>query len=126
MIKIKSPVSFKKTFLLADISIDITFGMLFLTLSNAKINSNNQELKWRLYTAAKALSTIKQVELIEKKKFVATALDPKNKIFIIHVVSLVISDNVYPLYKVSIVLLKVNETFTIIFSEYFDFTDVFF
>lgn len=36
---------FEDTFLLADISIDISFGMLFLTLSNIEINFNNEELK---------------------------------------------------------------------------------
>lgn len=36
---------FKKTFLLADISIDVTFGMFFFILSNIEVNFNNQEPK---------------------------------------------------------------------------------
>lgn len=32
---------FEKAFLLADISIDATFRMFFLTLSNAKVNFTN-------------------------------------------------------------------------------------
>lgn len=32
---------FKKTFILADISIDITFSILFFILANVKINFNN-------------------------------------------------------------------------------------
>lgn len=36
---------FKRTFLLADISINITFGMFFLILSNVKDNFTDQKLK---------------------------------------------------------------------------------
>lgn len=36
---------FEKTFLLADISLNIAFGMLFLILSNVKINFENRKLK---------------------------------------------------------------------------------
>lgn len=36
---------FKETFLLANISIDIAFRILFLILSNIKLNFNNQKLK---------------------------------------------------------------------------------
>lgn len=35
---------FEKTFLLADISIDIALGILFLTLNNVKINFLEREL----------------------------------------------------------------------------------
>lgn len=36
---------FNKTFLLADISINIAFEISFLTLSNVKVNFNNKELR---------------------------------------------------------------------------------
>lgn len=65
----------KETFLFADIRMDFAFEMLFLTLSNVEINFNNRELKWKLYTIAKAFSTTNQIELVEKKEFVATILD---------------------------------------------------
>lgn len=43
--KIKKYRFFEKTFLLADISMNVAFGILFLTLNDAKINFNNQKLK---------------------------------------------------------------------------------
>lgn len=36
---------FENTFLLANISIDVVFGIFFFTLSNVKINFNNQEFR---------------------------------------------------------------------------------
>lgn len=36
---------FKKTILLADISMDVALQMLFLTLTNIKIKFNNRELR---------------------------------------------------------------------------------
>lgn len=83
---------FEKIFLLADISIDIVLGMLFLTLSNIKVNFNNQELKYKLYTLAKALSTIKYIDIIRKKEFAITALDPDNEIFVVYIASLICSN----------------------------------
>lgn len=67
---------------------NIALRMLFLTLSNAKINFLELELNWRLYTTIETLLTTKQVELIKEKKFVATALDLNDKIFVVYVTSL--------------------------------------
>lgn len=39
---------FEKIFLLADISMDVALGMLFLNLSNVEVNFVNWKLKWRL------------------------------------------------------------------------------
>lgn len=36
---------FEKTFLFADIYMDVAFGMLFIIFSNVEVNLNNQELK---------------------------------------------------------------------------------
>ena len=58
---------FKKTFLLADISIDITLRILFLILSNNKIEFAVCHLYLRTCIAAKRLLIIRWVELIEKK-----------------------------------------------------------
>lgn len=40
---------FKKIFLLANISIDIAFEILFHILNNIQIDYNNEELMWKLY-----------------------------------------------------------------------------
>lgn len=46
--KAYKPRYFKKTFLLANISIDIVLRMSFLTLSNIEINFLVQKLNWGL------------------------------------------------------------------------------
>lgn len=83
---------FKKIFLLADISMNITFKMAFLTLSNVQINFNDCELRWRSYTLIEVMFTIRRVELVRKTEFVAVALDIDNKIFIVYITSIVSLD----------------------------------
>ena len=75
---------FEETFLLANVSPDVVFGMFFLTLSIADIAFPKKELQWTSYTIKKAFSTTKQVKLIGKKKFAAIALDPEYEIFIVY------------------------------------------
>ena len=48
---------FEKTFLLADTSMEVVLGMLFLILSKADIRFTKKECVWRSYTAVEALST---------------------------------------------------------------------
>ena len=62
--------------------------MPFLTLSNADIQFVEKKLTWRSYTTAKALLTIKWIELIDKKEFAKVALDENSETFVIHVTSL--------------------------------------
>lgn len=66
---------FEKTFLLADITMNIVFGMLFIILSNVKVNFNDWELRWELYITAEALPNTKQVEMVGNKTFTAIAVD---------------------------------------------------
>lgn len=63
-----------KTFLFADISIDIDFGIPFLILSNVKVKFNNQKLRWRSYIAAETLPSMKWVEFVGIKKFAEVAM----------------------------------------------------
>lgn len=71
--------------------------------------------------------TIKKVELIEKKEFVAIVLNLNNEVFIFHLASIVSSDlAVYPFHQAQIVSLKTDETFTAIPSKYTDFINVFY
>ena len=60
----------------------------FLTFSNTNIQFAKKKLIWRFYTAAKALPTTKQVELINKKEFAKAALDDKSETFVVHVAAL--------------------------------------
>ena len=62
--------------------------MLFLTLSKADIRFAEQELVWRTYMAAEALSTTSRVEIIDKREFAVAALNVDNKTFVVHVAAL--------------------------------------
>ena len=79
---------FEEIFLVANISLDMVFGIFFLTLSNVDIDFPKKELWWRLYTIEEAFSITKQVELVGKKEFAAAALDPGHKTFVVHLASL--------------------------------------
>ena len=118
---------FEESFLLANVKSDIVLGMPFLTMSNADVDFQAWDLQWRSYTTRDVFLTIKQVELIGKKEFVATALDPKHEVFVIYVAVLNVDlgDAVYPLRKAQIAHLKADETPTKVLSEYADFADLF-
>ncbi len=90
---------FKESFLLANMSPDIVFGMPFLTMSNADVDFQTRDLQWRSYTTGKIFPTTKRVELIGKKEFAAAALDPEHEAFVVHVVALNIDlgDEMHPL-----------------------------
>ena len=79
---------FQETFLLVDISAEVVLGIPFLTFNNADVQFVKNELTWRSYTTAKALPTIKQVELIDKREFGKAALDENFETFVVHVTSL--------------------------------------
>lgn len=116
---------FKETFLLADISMDIAFRIFFLILNNVKVNFSDWKLRSRSYIIVKAFFTIGQVELIEKKEFIATTYDLDNNIFIVHITSFA-SFNIYLSCKTQITSLKTNEIYTTVLSKYADFPGVFF
>ncbi len=79
---------FEKTFLLADTSMEVVLGMLFLALSNADFQFGVEKLIWRSYTIAEALPTTSQVKLIDKREFANVALDKNSETFIMHVTAL--------------------------------------
>ena len=124
---------FEETFLVANISLEIVFGMFFLTLSSEAIDFLNWELRWRIYITKKAFSTTKRIELIGKKEFVAAALDLEHKTFVIHVASLFaaffssipLDTDIHPFYKPQIVSLIAKKTFIKCSDEYVNFADIF-
>lgn len=66
------------------------------------------------------------MELVKKKEFATAVLDSKNKIFIVHVAAFAsFSYDVCLFRQAQMVLLKADETFTVIFTKYIDFVDVF-
>ena len=79
---------FEETFLLAKTSMKIALKMLFLALSNVKIQFNTESFTWRSYSAAEALSTTRWEELIDKHKFAKSVLNKNSKTFVVHVAAL--------------------------------------
>ena len=71
--------------------------------------------------------TIRQVELIGKKKFAAAALDPEHEAFVVYIAALNIDpgDEVYPSKRAKIANLKEDETPIEVPRKYSDFADVF-
>ncbi len=76
---------FKKTLLFANFSMNIALWMPFLTLSNIEIYFFDLDLSQRLYTIVEASLTIKQIELIKKKKFTVAGLAWKDAAFVVHI-----------------------------------------
>lgn len=59
--------------------------MLFLSLSNAKVEFDVRKLIWRTYTTVKAMPIIKKVELVDKYEFVKTAFNKNSETLILYV-----------------------------------------
>lgn len=52
-------------------------------------------------------------------------LDPRNKVFKVHIVFFSLDTNVHPSYRAKIALPKADEALTIVLSKYADFTSIF-
>ena len=75
---------FRKTFLLANIGLELVLKMLFLILSRADIWFAEQKLVWKTYTTIETLPMTKIVEIIDKRKFAVVALNTDNKTLVVH------------------------------------------
>ncbi len=76
-------------FLLADTSMEVVLGMLFLSLSNTDVKfAELEKLIWRSYIVAEALPITSRVELIDKKEFAKAALDENSETFVVHVAAI--------------------------------------
>lgn len=80
---------------MADISIEMVPRMLFLVFSNVNIQFDVEKLTWRSYAVAEVLSTISQVEIINKKEFAQAALDKNSEKFVVHVATLAAETLIY-------------------------------
>ncbi len=118
---------FEKSFLLADVKPEIVLGIFFLTMSNADVDFQAQNLQWRSYTTGDIFSTTRRVELIGKKEFTVAALDSEHEAFIVHLAALNVNpgDEIHPLRGAQIAHLKADEAPTKVPSEYADIADVF-
>ena len=114
---------FQETFLLANISIKVILGMPFLTFSNADVQYAEKKLIWRIYTIKEALSTIRQIEIINRKKFAKAALDENVEAFVVHISSLRSKISIHSARKAQLTLLVTKEVTVPV--EYSDFANVF-
>ena len=83
--KVRRSHFFEKTFLLVDISMNITFGMSFFILSNVEIDFMSCHIYGRIYIDVEVLLTIQQIKLIGEKKFVTDVLNVEKKAFVVHI-----------------------------------------
>ena len=116
---------FQKTFLMANTSMEVVFEMPFLTLSNANVGFLDKKLTWRTYSVGEILPTTKRVQIIDWKEFAKAALDPKNKAFVLHIVTITLKMTIYPEHKAQIDLLKAKKAPVLVPAEYLDFAKVF-
>ena len=79
---------FWKTFLLANINIEVVLSIFFLTFNNVDIQFAEKKLIWRTYITKKALPATRLVKFIDKKEFAITMLDKNIETFVIYISSL--------------------------------------
>lgn len=79
---------FEKNLLLTMFSINVVLEILFVTLSNLKMNFVELKIFCRIYTSIKAILITKQIKLIKKKEFIVEVLNLEEKIFIVYIVNL--------------------------------------
>ncbi len=116
---------FEETFLLANISIEVILGMLFLFLGNADVKFTElKKLTQKSYTTAEVLPTTSWVELIDKREFAKATLDDNSETFVIHV-SILEATTIHLFQAAQIAVLYWNKARTKILAKYSDYTDVF-
>ena len=123
---------FKKTFLVANVSPEVVFRMLFLILNKANIDFLVRKLWWKTYTTKKAFLTTKRIKLMGNKEFAVVALDPEHMTFVVHVWSVssvallsFSSLNIYRFHTTQIAGLIAKKASIKILAKYLDFADVF-
>lgn len=98
--------------------------MLFLFFSNVDIQFIKKEFIQKFCIAAKALSTIKWIEFIDKKKFTKVLLDENIKTFVVYVSFFDLSSILIYLVKKTQITLLVIEKITIS-NKFSNFTNNF-
>ena len=99
--------------------------MLFLTFSRADIRFAERGFVSKIYTAAKALLTIKKMEIIDKKKSIVAALNVDDESFVVHIAALTEPTTIpiYPFRQAQVASLMSKETG--ISAKYSDFSNIF-
>ena len=89
-----------------------------------------ETLTWRIYTTNKALPTIEQVQIINKKDFVIVALDANSKTFVLHVAiweqeKMPVHSKKQAQIKAQVEALLFNKAPTIVLAKYSNYSNVF-
>lgn len=79
---------FEDTFLVANTSMEMILGMLFLSFSNINIQYDFRKYTRKTYMTTKTTFIVRRVELIEKYEFVKAALHENFETFEVHIVAL--------------------------------------
>ena len=116
---------FEETFLLANTSMEVVLEMPFLILSDIDIQFAEKKFTWRSYTTAEALPTTRRVELIDKKEFVAAAMDKDSETFVVHVASIIEIMLIHLAREAQIAALQADKAPTEIPADYSDYINVF-
>lgn len=96
---------FEKTFLLANSSMKVVLGILFLALSNANLQYNIEKLTWTSYTVIEILSTINRIKFINKNNFAKLALNKNSKTIVVCMITLDIEILIHPFREAQIATL---------------------
>ena len=134
------PRFFQKRFLVADIKFKMILKMLFLKISNDDMAFSEGILTWKLYITNKALATTEQVQLVDLKEFIITALDADSETFVVHIAiwkreemaidpdrksQIKAQSGAQIQDKAQVGALLFDEAPTEVSAEYFDYSDVF-
>lgn len=104
---------------------DVVLGTSFLILSNVDVLFAERELIRRSYISVKALLIIKRVQMIDRKKFTAVALDLDKKIFVIYIAYLESKMLIYLAQKAQIIFLSIEKLPKSVPAKYADYANVF-
>ena len=111
---------------MAHTKFEVILEMPFLKISNADVSFGKKTLTWRTYTTNKALSTTKQVQIVDPKEFVIIALDVDSKIFVVHVAIREREEiSVHSKKQAQIGALLFDEASTEVLVEYSNYSNVF-
>lgn len=98
--------------------------MAYFTLNNIDIQFADKKLVWKTYIVVEALSTIRMMELINKKDFATVPLGKDVEACVVYMISLILELIIIHLaWETRIVFLLMKEI--ILLTAYADFTNVF-
>ena len=124
--KANRPRFFQETFLVANTKFEVILGMPFLKISNADVSFGEGTLTWKTYTTNEALSTTKQVQIVDPKEFVIAVLDVDSETFVVHVA--IREQEEMPVHsekQAQVGALLFDKAPTKVPAEYSDYSDVF-